>query len=249
MPSWSAGSKSNVQEMSGVVIQGEAVSGPTPSNMPVVRGRAVTASDVKEKVMGKKTMAGVLLAALCCAGLGAVPIVIIFLIFQRNGGLEAPCDVPVAFWLYLTAILGIVSVGANVVVNAITLLCGKKDEEGKLQQPPLAALVQCCVVLPISIFSLYWYIKGNQWVWGTFPFNASHPEVNHTEYAAIARNASGRLNLMDEGTLPAGLGCDPGLLAGSKSWLIATYAIIPGMVVLICCVMCVVLCCVMRAKA
>ena len=43
----------------------------------------------------------------------AIVVIVIFVIFNNNGGLDRPCDAPVPFWLLLTAIIGMSAGGAS----------------------------------------------------------------------------------------------------------------------------------------
>jgi len=233
MPGWSTGGSQT--ELSGVVVQGESAK--ADSNTPVVRGRAITVEDAAGVFKpGNKTKCAILFGAILCSCFGLVPAAIQYAVLTNNGGMDTPCDAPIPWWLALSAIITLATLVAQVLVSSCTVFFGEKGEDGKVKKPAISQCLECLIIFPLSIFAFYWYIKGNLWVWGTHAYNAT--VTNITE---LALNSS-IVNIMD-GSLDKGVGCQPGILQGSRVFLIVTYAAPGAILVLTCCIMCCIMGC------
>jgi len=131
---------------------------------------------------------------------------------------DRPCSKPVAGWLYtyamVSAILGCAGLYINVRRLALAPLIARANElppgqekEASLAQVVVATggigCVSCCVVFPMSIFSFFWWLKGNFDVWGTFP----RDDISMSESIESFR------------------GCDASLLNGARIIYLCTYAL------------------------
>lgn len=225
-----------------MVIQGETVA-KADSNTPVVRGRAITAEDAMGALKpGNKTKCAILFGVMLCSCFSLVPAIVQYLILTENGGMDTPCDVPIPWWLALSAIIVLATLVAQLLVSCLTIACGT-EEDGKMKKPPIAACLECLTVFPLSIFAFYWYIKGNYWAWGTHAYNAT--VTNITE---LALNSS-IVNIMEDGSLDKGVGCQPGILQGSRVFLIVSYAAPGAILVLVCLCACCCFCCMAARKS
>ena len=121
-------------------------------------------------------------------------------LYAKHG--EAPCETPVGPWLHTFAVVGFLMGGLGLWVNLRMLAIAptmryaanleSNEERARALAPALGTLsatgcVSCCCIAPLGVFALYWWIKGNFDVWGTFP---------RDEYAAAPWQRS----------LPRGLG-------------------------------------------
>ena len=152
-------------------------------------------------------------------------------IYLKHG--EAPCDKPVAGWLYTFSVVGFTLGCVNLYINLKKLILApilehaqtfQDDPDGQVQAiapaaPVLAqmACLTCCVTVPLGVFQFFWWIKGNFDVWGTYPRYGISP---------------------DEPCPFEGCeGCDAHLLGGARSIYFAMYVII-GFVLCSLCAVC-----------
>lgn len=154
-----------------------------------------------------------------CAGL------ILFIIFEVNGGLSVPCDKPLPFWLYIFWIVAFASCGAGCLVQVFIRSTGKKGPDGKATPGPLGKLCLCLLCLP-SCFLTYWFIQGIIFLYNT---EASDAVSNATLF-----NASSIINPMFEGNIALGLGCDPDLWRAVNGYVIFNFVVL-GVALLCCC--------------
>lgn len=186
----------------------------------------------------------VLAMGLLCALLPGVSIGVLLAIYYTNGGPDAPCDAPVGFFLFLLALINIPVIVLYCCQEISTFLCGKRNEEGKVVRPPLANVAHC-LIAGVNIFAFYWFIRGNMFVFGSYPMSAAN---------ATALVANGTLtapsDAMAEGNIAPGLGCEPGMWWGAHTWLMFTYIFTGSVVGLVCCCGTVgAACCVMAKGA
>ena len=201
------------------------------------------ASLVDVQILGSvtKTPAWLLVTTVLCSLTGIVPTIILLVIFNSNGGTEAPCEAPIAWWIWLTAIINIPAAAIGAITQISTLLYGKKDEEtGLVVKPPAFARGLDCLALGFNIFSTYWFIRGNQFVFGSYP-------MSEAAAAALASNVTVPLDTMADGNIAAGLGCAPGLWYGARAWVIVQYAMF-GIAILLIFLACCCVCCLMAGQ-
>jgi len=147
---------------------------------------------------------------------------------------DRPCSKPVAGWLYTYAmvsfILGCCGLYINVrrlalapLVTRANALPAGPEKEALLAQVVVATggvgCLSCCIVLPLSIFSFFWWIKGNFDVWGTFP----RDDISLSESIESFR------------------GCDESLLNGARTIYMCTYVLMASALCMFCAVMATVL--------
>ena len=230
---WSAASE---RGLANVVILGQAAEPDT--DIPVARGRALTADDALgpaldalDEALGpesnKKCVVVVSIVGSAC--ISGIPALVQYLILTENGGLDTPCDVPIPWWLASSAIMSLAIGATLVVLGILTLSCGKSEAHGQyVKKPAFVFCLERLICMPACMFYACWYIKGNIWVWGTHPYNST---------ALTPMDITTSSGLLDKG-----VGCEPGLLQGSRVFLIVTYTM-PGVImVLICLCMCGCIC-------
>jgi len=138
---------------------------------------------------------------------------------------NALCDSPIANWLWVYGAFGIF-LGALAVYTRITQLSIQPVLEAAKALPPespeaqevlrpaagkiaLLTALGCCCQLPLGIFMLVWYIKGNFDVWGTH----AAADITRERIGAVLL-ATGEAR---------GYGCDPALWHAAKNLLVYTY--------------------------
>ena len=120
---------------------------------------------------------------------------VFLIVLRQTGGLLAPCDAPLPFWLWVSSIFAFAVFGAGLFVKILTCMFGPKDAEGKTKTPKLGKCILCLVCLA-QPFGFYWYIQGNIWLWSTFPMN----DLSNATLLNLT-------NSMEQGTIAEGLGC------------------------------------------
>jgi len=162
------------------------------------------------------TLSGRMCLSLLNALSGFVLPVLCLYVYYVSGG--APCDKPVAGWLYTYGVLGVLlgvlgvwlqvrnASVAPIVAHAQGL---EGDARAAAMAPAMAVVasngcIACCCMLPVSTFVCFWWIKGNFDVWGTYP----REDISATE--SIATFA----------------GCDATLLNSARGIYLVSYAII-----------------------
>jgi len=203
---------SSTNEVEITVVSGEPVSeGSTSRRLAVVQGVPVPDAVKSEKGVASTSSGGALL-----------PAIIFVAIWSTNGGNDAKCDTPVPFYLYVAWITSFALAACGCLV---TCMVGKAKTDGDGEQKkrsPVLSLMGC-LITGVYMFLGVWYVYGNIWLWDTFPSTnaTSAPLINITKP-------------MEQGTIEAGLGCDPDLYYAMRSWFIFTY-VAAGLVPCCCC--------------
>jgi len=142
---------------------------------------------------------------------------------------DRPCSKPVAGWLYYYALTSLITGTTGLWINfrqlSILPVVARANAlpDGREKDEALATIavamggigcVSCCVLMPLGVFSFFWWIKGNFDVWGTYPRDDISPDEPFATFA----------------------GCDRDLLNGGRNIYLATYTL-GGLTLLIFCAM------------
>ena len=163
--------------------------------------------------------------SICVVGVGVIPGIVLITMYNNFDDPPRPCDAPIAYWLFMTAIVSFALLGLTMLELIVSSMCGKM-EDGKWKKPPIAKALNCLGAGP-TIYALYLWIRGQMWVYGSFP-NATIVELPVIPADRIA-----------DGTVPVGVGCDPDLWYGARTWLYVTYGCAGGSCALACCFVCI----------
>ena len=203
------------------VVSGEPVSeGSTSRRLAVVQGVPVPgAVKPSEKGVASTSSGGALFGG-----------VIFVAIWSINGGNDARCDTPVPFYLYVAWITSFALAACGCLATCVVGRAKTDGDGEQKKRSPLLGLMGCLisgVYVLGSMFLGVWYVYGNIWLWDTFPSTnaTSAPLINVT-------------NPMEQGTIEAGLGCDPDLYYAMRSWFIFTYVIAGLLPCCCCCAIC-----------
>jgi len=193
-----------------------------------------------EEAAGRPRCKTLLISVVLALSCGVVPGIVLLTIYHGHGALDAPCEAPIPYWLFISAIIGFVILALQLVHMILVELCGTLDAKGQKKPPKIANFLACLLVGPL-IFSFYWFIQGSIWSFGTAPLNASSTLAYY--------NVTQPSDLAAAGNIPAGSGCLAGLLNDARTYLIVVYIVTPSMIVLSCCCMCAMVTLAVRNKA
>ena len=188
-----------------------------------------------------KTPAWLLVTTVLCSLTGIVPTIILLVIFNSNGGTEAPCVAPIAWWIWLTAIINIGRSRSAPSRRSQHFCTAKKTRRPALSSShPRLPSEAIALALGFNIFSTYWFIRGNQFVFGSYP-------MSEAAAAALEHRVTVPLDTMADGNIAAGLGRAPGLWYGARAWVIVQYAMF-GTAILLIILACCCVCCLMAGQ-
>jgi hypothetical protein len=138
-----------------------------------------------------------------------------YITFSTYG--EQQCDMPVANWLWTYAWVGFVTGAVGMYINVsklmiagtqITALPETDAEQAVAAKVGCLSCLGCCVLLPLSMFSFFWWFKGNFDVWGTYPRYDIDPNEPISSFSGCGAELLGGARLIFIITyVLMGLGC------------------------------------------